>query len=571
MAWLFVLLTFFLAAFKSSDKIYQKVAVILPAFNEEENVKAVIDVISKVSYVDEIIVVDDGSTDGTAKVATDAGAIVISHEVNKGKGEAIKTGYNYTNADIIAFIDADISNLTKHKVDAIIRPILDGKTEITKTKFARASGRVTELTAKPLLNFFFPEISFEQPLSGQFAAKKSALKKINFEPDYGVDVGIVLDADVHGISIEEVDIGEIEHDMSPLSDLHIMANEVVRTIMDRANKYGRVVMIDDIGFFIRMLIVGLSLIILGLFTIFFVKFIPLAIGVFIVVVGMALTVYYLIKVIAKSISMFKRLPRSNLIKSFIKIHFPVLISLIILVLMISTFLGAATFENGSISIEPTSRNLIIFSDNDNKIAVRGPFSIDSAIENESNIIRVPSDALDTLGLSHGDLININKNSYIIDQPRPDEDYTIRLPMEVKQFFNVHDGDSIQNSRLNTLFDKSIAYHNVGEINNISLSDNFEITDLNNNAHIFKVSIDNESFKPIIGCFEDNNTYLVSYNNVVIGELKFANGTFSNQTYSFDTNGHKIEIEISNETTSSVKYFLNSKEGKFLEFNTIIKK
>lgn len=149
----------------------------------------------------------------------------------------------------------------------MIRPILEGRTDITKTKFARESGRVTELTAKPLLNFFpgnFIWTTFKRTV----CCKRSALKKINFEKDYGVDVGIVIDADVLGISVEEVDIGEIEHDMSPLSDLNLMANEVVRTIIDRANKYGRVVMIDEIGYFIRMSIVGLSLIILGLFAIF---------------------------------------------------------------------------------------------------------------------------------------------------------------------------------------------------------------------------------------------------------------------------------------------------------------
>ena len=87
----------------------------------------------------------------------------------------------------------------------------------------------------------------------------------------------------------EVDIGAIEHDMSPLSDLNIMANEVVRTIIGRANKYGRVTMIDDIGYYIRMSIVGLSLVILGLFTIFFVKFVPLAIGVLISLIGLIIS------------------------------------------------------------------------------------------------------------------------------------------------------------------------------------------------------------------------------------------------------------------------------------------
>ena len=177
-----MLLVFLLAAFKTEKpKKYMKVSVIIPAFNEEETVANVINVVKKVKYVDEVIVVNDGSTDNTESESKSAGAIVINHEVNKGKGEALTTGYRKSDSDIIAFIDADIHNLTSKKVDAMIRPILEGRTDITKTKFARESGRVTELTAKPLLNFFFPEISFEQPLSGQFAAKRSALKKINFE------------------------------------------------------------------------------------------------------------------------------------------------------------------------------------------------------------------------------------------------------------------------------------------------------------------------------------------------------------------------------------------------------
>ena len=175
LSWLFVLLTFLLAGIISSKPKYQKVSVIIPAFNEENTVARVVEVIKKVSCVDEIIVVNDGSSDNTAEEASNAGAIVINHEVNKGKGEALFTGYKYAECDIIAFIDADIHNLTSKKVESMIKPILMGKTDITKTKFARESGRVTELTAKPLLNFFFPEISFEQPLSGQFAARKEIL------------------------------------------------------------------------------------------------------------------------------------------------------------------------------------------------------------------------------------------------------------------------------------------------------------------------------------------------------------------------------------------------------------
>ena len=160
MSWLIVLLVFLLASFRSNNNVkkYMKVSVIVPAYNEEETVATVVKVIKSVSYVDEVIVVNDGSSDNTVEEAKKAGAIVFSHSKNKGKGEALKTGYLKSNSDIVAFIDADIHNLTPKKVDAIIKPILEGKTDITKTKFARESGRVTELTAKPLLNFFFPEI-----------------------------------------------------------------------------------------------------------------------------------------------------------------------------------------------------------------------------------------------------------------------------------------------------------------------------------------------------------------------------------------------------------------------------
>ena len=491
MSWLFVLLTFLLAGVKSSKPKYQKVSVIIPAFNEENTVAGVVEVIKKVSCVDEIIVVNDGSSDNTAEEASNAGAIVLNHEVNKGKGEALFTGYKYVDCDIIAFIDADIHNLTSKKVESMIKPILMGKTDITKTKFARESGRVTELTAKPLLNFFFPEISFEQPLSGQFAARKEILKKIRFEKDYGVDVGIVIDADVLGISIMEVDIGAIEHDMSSLADLNIMANEVVRTIMNRANKYGRVTMIDDIGYYIRMSIVGLSLVILGLFTIFFVKFIPLSIGVIVSVLGILLFIYYFAKVIIQSISMYRKTPRGSLFKSFIKVHFPLLISLILLLLMLSTFLGAATFDNGTISIEPNSRNLIIFTDrsNDNSISVRGPYTVDTAIENESNTIRMPSDAMMTLGIKLNDTILINNVLYTINDTREFEPDILRLPLDVKNALHVNDGDIIQNSRLIDVFDKSVVSHNI-EKNNLSYNEKYMISSKQVGAWSYELIVDN---------------------------------------------------------------------------------
>ena len=564
--WFLVILTFLLAGIKTGKpKKYQKISVIIPAYNEEDTVAKVVEVVKKVSFVDEIIVVDDGSTDRTTEEAERVGAIVINHETNKGKGEALYTGYKEAECDIIAFIDADIYNLTSKKVEAMIRPILEGDAEITKTKFARESGRVTELTAKPLLNFFFPEISFEQPLSGQFAARKEILKKINFEKDYGVDVGIVIDADVLGIRILEVDIGAIQHDMSPLADLNIMANEVVRTIINRANKYGRVTMIDDIGHYIRMAIVGLSLVILGLFTIFFVKFVPLALAVILTIVGMILAIYYIIKVVVQSIAMFKKTPGRSIVRSFIKIHFPMIISILILLLMISTFLGAAHFDNGVLSIEPNSRNLIIYADNSqpsNSISARGPYTIDTAIENESNQIRMPEDAMATLGVSINDTLYIDGEEYTINETRSGESDILRLPIEAKKALDLETDSVIQNSRLKEIFGGVGVVHNIKN-ENYTLSENFLITSRDKVSCTYEVFVDNVSTFKSYGIFKDNCTYDIYVNGEAVESVTYINKTFSDNATEFTYNGHVIKIVFVKTNSTSIKQFLRNNQNMFL--------
>ena len=540
--------------------------MIIPAFNEEDTVANVVGVVKKVSFVDEIIVVNDGSTDNTESEALNAGARVINHEVNKGKGAALRTGYREAECDIIAFIDADIYNLNSRKVEAMIKPILHGKTDITKTKFSRASGRVTELTAKPLLNFFFPEITFEQPLSGQFAARKEILKKMDFENDYGVDVGIVIDADVLGISIMEVDIGAIEHDMSPLSDLNLMANEVVRTIISRANKYGRVVMIDDIGHYIRMSIVGLSLIILGLFTIFFVKLVPLAVGVIVSVIGLILAIYYIVKVVIKSIVMFRKTPGKSLVKSFIKIHFPLIISIIVLLLMISTFIGAAHFENGVLSIEPNSRNLIIYADDsqsDNSISVRGPYTIDTAIEDESDQIRAPADAMMTLGIKVNDTIEINGQTYVINDTREGESDILRVPIEVQKSIGVESQYIIQNSRLKEIFDGAVVTHSYDDGNSSEiLKEKFIISSRDDNASVYEVLIDNESVITSSGHFNENEVYDIAVNGEYLTSFNF--DIDGNTTFNKD--GHEVVVLFKNVNSTSIKRFTHDSQGYFLNFN-----
>ena len=564
MYWFLVIIAFLLAGIKTQKpKKYQKVSVIIPAYNEEDTVATVVGVVKEVSFVDEIIVVNDGSSDNTEAEAIKAGARVITHRVNKGKGEALFTGYRKAECDVIAFIDADIHNLTSKKVEAMIMPILEGKTDITKTKFARARGRVTELTAKPLLNFFFPEITFEQPLSGQFAARKEVLKRINFEKDYGVDVGIVIDADVLGISITEVDIGAIEHDMSPLGDLNLMANEVVRTIMSRANKYGRVIMIDEIGHFIRMSIVGLSLVILGLFTIFFVSFVPLVIGIMIGVIGIIISIYYIVKVIIKSIVMFKKTPKGNLVKSFIKIHFPLIISIILLLLMISTFIGAAHFENGVLSIEPNSRNLIIYADDSprgNSISVRGPYTVDIAIEDELDIIRMPGDAMATLGVKENDTIRVDDTVYTIMNARDGEPNILRLPKEAKNFLNLEEGNVIQNTRLKQVFEGTLMTHSY-ENDNATLYEHYTISSRDVPSSTYEIFLDNSSIAYSTGIFKKNSTYEVKIDDFV---TSFNFKKNSNVTFNYEN--HTVEILFKDTNTTSIKQVPRQNQGNFLNLN-----
>ena len=572
MSWLVVILVFLLASIKTTKGSDKSVSIVIPAYNEEATVAKVVSVARKLSYVDEVIVVDDGSTDRTVEEAENAGATVISHIMNEGKGSAIKTGFKYSHGNIVAFIDADVSNFTSEKIDKIIRPILEDRTDITKTKFARESGRVTELTAKPLLGFFFPELDYEQPLSGQFAGKRSALNKIRFEKDYGVDVGIVLDADVHGIKILEVDIGDICHDMSPLADLNKMANEVVRTIIDRAVEYGRVTMMDKLGNYIRMAIMGLSLIILGLFMIFFVPFIPVLISVFVAFIGVVLTLFYFLRIIRRSIPILKKSNTRASLQSFVRMHFPLIVAGLILILMLSTFLSAASFDDGKISVELTSRNFVYAPSDHNQqtISVRGPYTIDSALENETDILRVPHDALSTLEMTENDTMIIDGKSYLINGTKEgDNGDRFRLPSRVKTELDLSDGEVIPNSHLTEVFQNITVMHNI-QFNN--LSDvmegfvEFDISPKSTNATFFNLTLENESILSSVGNFEKNSSYSISYDGNIMCTFDYDDVKNGNLTFSFD--GKDGMIEFANRNSTSIRNYVSSDRDSFVQLRSL---
>ncbi|MDI6643887.1 MAG: glycosyltransferase [Methanobacteriaceae archaeon] len=570
MDWIIIcFLLLILAVNKPKNDHKFTVSVVIPAFNEAATVGHVVKVVKSLDFITEVIVVDDGSEDETAKIAENAGAIVLKHDLNKGKGSALKTGFKYSRGDIVAFIDADLHKLTSKQVERMIQPIIDGKADITKTKFKREAGRVTELTAKPLLNFFFPEIKFDQPLSGQFAAKRNFLNNIKFEKDYGVDVGIVLDADVRGINIKEVDIGKIDHTLSSLKELNLVATEVVRTIMERAMEYGRVTMMDALGKYIRMGILGLSLATLGLFSLFFVRFVPPLLGIVITVFGMIFAIYYIIKLIRRSlIVIYKSNGRAQSTKSFLYMHFPILVSGLILIVMLTSFLGAVNVDEGKISIEPTSRNLIIWKQpSENRtFDIRGPYTVDSALENEYNILRVPKSAIDTLGLNYNDSIYIKDFKYSINQTRPGEDNILRVPAEARSVLGIAVGDVIPDSNLRNIFKELYAEKTLklegNNTNNLTINEGIYLKTDNRIGKSINIYLDDEKISSSSGVFK-NDTYGIYVNGELVRTIK-VNVDDANREYYVYWGSHLIRIEIINRISTDME-FATFGNGRFLNF------
>jgi glucosyl-3-phosphoglycerate synthase len=215
------------------------VSVVIPALNEAARIADVVRYALSDPATAEVIVIDDSSIDDTAALARRAGAHVMTSTM-LGKGASMHDGLREAQCDIVAYLDGDLAGLRPGIVTDLCRPLLRGEADFVKARFGRGGGRVTELTAKPMLKVFFPEIAhFAQPLGGIIAARRSLLQSLEFENGYGVDVGLLLDAHRAGARLVEVDIGSLEHDSQPLLDLTAMANEVSRVIYSRAREAGR--------------------------------------------------------------------------------------------------------------------------------------------------------------------------------------------------------------------------------------------------------------------------------------------------------------------------------------------
>jgi glucosyl-3-phosphoglycerate synthase len=262
--------TFHADEFKQLDELVKlkreqglTISVALPALNEEETMGHVIKTIrnalmKRVPLLDEMVVIDSNSIDRTREIAEDLGIPVHIHQeilpqygARSGKGEALWKSLYCTTGDIIIWIDTDIVNIHPRFVYGLIAPLLlRPEIHFVKGFYRRplkvgnriqagGGGRVTELTARPLLNLFYPELSgIIQPLSGEYGGRRKALERLPFFSGYGVEIGLLIDLfETFGLgAISQVDLLERVHHNQTLEALSKMSFAIIQAVIGKLEK-----------------------------------------------------------------------------------------------------------------------------------------------------------------------------------------------------------------------------------------------------------------------------------------------------------------------------------------------
>ncbi len=261
-----------LAAMKQEGGV--TISLGLPALNEEETVGKIIRTLrralmDKVPLLDEIVLIDSGSEDRTREIGRRLGVPVYVHQdilpqygAYNGKGETLWKSLHVLKGDLIAWIDTDIANIHPRFVYGILGPLLRHDTiQYVKGFYRRpirvgdklqagGGGRVTELVTRPLFNLFFPELSgLIQPLSGEYAGRRTALERVPFFTGYGVETGLLIDLlNEFGLrAIAQVDLQERVHHSQPLTALSKMSFAILQVIFRRLEDRHKLRLLEEVN------------------------------------------------------------------------------------------------------------------------------------------------------------------------------------------------------------------------------------------------------------------------------------------------------------------------------------
>ncbi len=241
----------------------ETVSVCLPARDEARTIGSILDVLLDLRHrgvIDQLVVVDH-SKDSTAQIARELGAEVHDQEQLLpelgpvlGKGDAMWRALSVLDGDVICFLDADTEQFGAHFACGLLGPLLcNPELSFVKGFYRRpfkvgevtlpdGGGRVTELTARPLLNLFYPDLAaVAQPLAGEIAARRELLERLPFVTGYGVDIALLLDAHREaGLdAIAQVDLDVRQNAHQSLRELAPMAFSVLCALASRLERDGR--------------------------------------------------------------------------------------------------------------------------------------------------------------------------------------------------------------------------------------------------------------------------------------------------------------------------------------------
>jgi glucosyl-3-phosphoglycerate synthase len=253
-----------------------KISLAFPTLNEELTIAKEIlvlktELMDRFPLIDEIAVIDSGSTDKTREIARSFGAkvfvateILSSFGSFRGKGENLWKSLHVLQGDIIVWIDADISNINPKFLLGLVGPLLENdEVGYVKAFYKRpirsnaglsvsGGGRVTEILIRPLFSLFYPELAeLIQPLSGEYAGRRRILEQLPFSVGYGVEVGHLIDL-YHQFGpqiIAQVDMDERIHRNQTIEALSRMSFGVLATFLDRLKKYKKITIAEELGQF----------------------------------------------------------------------------------------------------------------------------------------------------------------------------------------------------------------------------------------------------------------------------------------------------------------------------------